>query len=41
MEYLYGKLYGDEGLKGTNGELLDCTECIEILCNNKVLDCCY
>ena len=36
MEYLYVKQYGEEGLKGSDGEPLDCAECMEILCNNKV-----
>ena len=36
MEYLYTKLYGDKGLKDNNGELVDCTECMDVYCNGKV-----
>ena len=36
MEYLYTKLYGDKGLKDENGELVDCTECMDVYCNSKV-----
>lgn len=36
LDYLYTKVYGEEGPKGADGEPVNCTECFEILCNNKV-----
>ena len=36
MEYLYSKVYGEDGLADGKGLKVDCTECFEVFCNNQV-----
>ena len=38
MDYLYTKLYGEDG-KGKQGRKLEAHECMDILCNNQVCVC--
>lgn len=39
MEYIYQRLYGEEGKLDEDKHKIDCGDCLEILCMNQV--CCY
>ena len=36
LEYVYPKVYGEEGKVDKDGTKIDCTDCLELLCNDQV-----
>ena len=39
LEYLYPKVFGEEGKLDKDGTKIDCTDCLELLCNEQVREC--